>query len=115
VTPELSQVELSTVPDIAEALAVPVTRVHQYLRDGQLVAVRDEGGVRRIPAAFIQDGAPVKHLTAVITLLRDARYTDDEIVEWLFRADESLPGTPIDALRANRATEVKRRAQVAGY
>jgi hypothetical protein len=36
-------------------------------------------------------------------------------VTWLFRADESLPGTPIQALRDNRGTEVKRRAQVAGY
>jgi hypothetical protein len=51
----------------------------------------------------------------VITLLRDARFSDEEIIEWLFRADESLPGTPIEALRANRGKEIKRRAQVAGY
>ncbi len=112
---DLSAVELTTVPDVAEALGLPVTRVHQLLRDGQLVAVRDAGGVRRIPARFVQDGAVVKHLPAVITQLRDARYEDAEIVEWLFRPDDSLPGTPIDALRANRGSEVKRRAQVAGY
>jgi hypothetical protein len=51
----------------------------------------------------------------VITVLRDARFTDDEIVEWLHRSDDSLPGSPIEALRANRGSEVKRRAQVAGY
>lgn len=106
--------ELSSVPDIAQALDVPVTRVHQYLRDGVLVAVRD-GGVKRIPADFVQDGLIVKHLSSVITQLRDAHYADDEIVDWLFRADESLPGSPIEALRANRGSEVKRRAQVAGY
>ncbi|MGN6605934.1 MAG: Rv2175c family DNA-binding protein [Jatrophihabitans sp.] len=106
--------ELSSVPDIAEALGVPVTRVHQLLRDGHLVAVRDEN-VRRIPTDFVQDGVIVKHLPAVITQLRDAHYADHEIVDWLFRADDSLPGTPIEALRANRGSEVKRRAQVAGY
>jgi hypothetical protein len=108
-------VELLSIPDIAEALGVPVTRVHQYLRDGQLVAVRDDANVKRVPADLIQNGAVVKHLSSVITQLRDAQYEDDEIVAWLFRDDDSLPGTPIAALRANRGSEVKRRAQVAGY
>lgn len=107
--------ELLTLPEAAEALHVPVNRVHQYVRDGHLLAVRDEAGVRRVPADFVQAGAIVKSLPSVITVLRDARYEDGEIVEWLFRADDSLPGTPIAALRANHGSEVKRRAQVAGY
>ena len=107
--------ELLTIPDAAEALGVPVTRVHQYLRDGDLVGVRNENGLRCVPALLLQDGRIVKSLSSVITQLRDARYSDTEIVDWLFRADESLPGAPVDALRENRGTEVKRRAQVAGY
>jgi hypothetical protein len=107
--------ELMTIPEAAEALGVPVTRVHQYVRDGHLVSVRDADGVRRVPALMVHDGAIVKSLPSVITVLRDARYADDEIVDWLYRADDSLPGTPIEALRANRGSEVKRRAQVAGY
>ncbi|MDT4938387.1 MAG: hypothetical protein QOG80_2058 [Pseudonocardiales bacterium] len=107
--------ELITIPQVAEVLGSPVNRVHQQLRDGHLVGVRDQAGVRCVPADFLLDGVIVKGLASVITQLRDARYTDDEIVEWLFRADGSLPGTPIEALRANRGSEVKRRAQVAGY
>lgn len=107
--------DLLPIPDVASALGVPVTRVHQYLRDGHLLAVRGDDGVRRVPGEFVQDGAIVKHLPSVITQLRDARYEDDEIVDWLFRDDDSLPGTPIAALRGNRGSEVKRRAQVAGY
>jgi hypothetical protein len=107
--------EMLTVPETAEALGMPVTKVHQLFRDGQLVGVRNDANVRCVPAAFVQDGAVVKALPSVITQLRDARYADDEIVDWLFRADDSLPGAPIDALRENRGTEVKRRAQVAGY
>jgi hypothetical protein len=107
--------ELLTIPQAAEALSLPVNRVHQYVRDGHLVAVRDEAEVRCIPALFIQDGLIVKHLNAVITMLRDVRFSDTEIVDWLHRPEDSLPGAPIDALRENRGSEVKRRAQVAGY
>jgi Rv2175c C-terminal domain of unknown function len=108
-------VELLTLPAVAEALGLPVTRVHQYVRDGHLVAVRDETGVKCVPASLVQDGAVVKSLPSVITVLRDAQFEDHEIVDWLFREDDSLPGSPIEALRANRGSEVKRRAQVAGY
>jgi hypothetical protein len=106
-----------TVPDVAERLGLNVSRVHQLLRDGQLVAVRREG-VLSIPADLIHqdaDGRPavVKHLSGVLTLLRDARFTDPEIIDWLYEADDSLPGTPVAALRENRGTEVKRRAQAA--
>jgi hypothetical protein len=107
--------QLLTLPEVADQLGVPINRVHQLVRDGQLVAVRNADGVRAVPASFVHDGAVVKSLPSVITLLRDARFADDEIVDWLFRADDSLPGRPIDALRANRGSEVKRRAQVAGY
>jgi hypothetical protein len=107
--------ELLTFPAVAEALGVPVTRVHQYVRDGHLVAVRDDSGAKRVPALFVQEGAVVKSLHSVVTMLRDARFEDHEIVDWLFREEDSLPGSPIEALRANRGSEVKRRAQVAGY
>jgi hypothetical protein len=107
--------DLLRFPEVADRLGVAVTKVHQHVRDGLLVSVKDEDGFRCIPADFLQDGAVVKHLPAVIRLLRDNRFTDDEIVDWLHRADNSLPGTPIAALRANRGTEVKRRAQASGY
>jgi hypothetical protein len=107
--------EVLPLPEVAQQLGIKVTRVHQLVRDGHLLAVRDESGARAIPASFLKDGAIVKFLPSVITQLRDARFTDDEIVAWLHRDDESLPGCPIEALRANRGSEVKRRAQVAGY
>jgi hypothetical protein len=107
--------ELLPAATVAELLDIRVNRVHQLIRDGQLVAVPDADGRRGVPASFVQDGAVVKGLPSVITLLRDARYSDAEIVEWLHRADDSLPGTPVEALRRQQSREVKRRAQVAGY
>ena len=107
--------ELLPLPVAAEALGVPVTRIHQLVRDGHLVQARNPDGVKCVPALLIQEGAVVKALPSVITQLRDAHFADEEIIDWLFRDDDSLPGAPIDALRANRGSEVKRRAQVAGY
>jgi len=68
-----------------------------------------------VPAAFVQDGRVLKGLPGVLTLLADARYSDDEALGWLFTVDDSLPGTPVQALRENRGTEIKRRAQALGF
>ena len=111
----VADLDLIAIPEAARALGVPTTRIHQWIRDGALLAVRNRAGERRVPGAFIQGSTVVKGLPGVVTLLRDGGYADDEIVTWLFRSDESLPGTPIQALRDNRGSEVKRRAQVAGY
>lgn len=112
---DVTRLDLRALPDVAQRLDLPVTRVHQLLRDGDLVALRVDGGPPSVPALFLGDGGPVKGLPGVIRLLRDARYSDGEIVDWLFRVDDTLPGTPIEALVENRGTEIKRRAQASGY
>jgi hypothetical protein len=107
--------ELITLPDAAELLALPITKVHQLIKDGKLVVIRDEQGRRVLPRIFVAQGSPLKGLPGVITLLRDGGYSDDEIVDWLLRPDDSLPGSPAQALAENRGTEVKRRAQAAAF
>jgi hypothetical protein len=107
--------DLITLPEAAELLSLPITKVHQLLKDGQLVVCQDEQGRRVLPRIFVSHGAPLKGLPAVITLLRDGGYADQEIIDWLLRADDSLPGTPAQALAENRGTEVKRRAQAAAF
>ncbi|ESP97377.1 MULTISPECIES: Rv2175c family DNA-binding protein [Streptomyces] len=104
--------EWLTLPDIAEQFDVEVTRVRQLVKDGQLLAVRrGENRVLMVPAAFIDGDKVVKGLSGLLTVLRDDGFADDEMLEWLFTPDETLPGTPAQALNENRGTEVKRRAQ----
>ncbi|MBA3265807.1 MAG: DNA-binding protein [Nocardioidaceae bacterium] len=97
---------------VAEMLGVSATKVRQLTREHQLVAVRRlalrEPG---IPADCVQDGSIVKGLSGTLILLADRGFSDVESIEWLFTPDDSLPGRPIDALRENRGTEVRRRAQ----
>ena len=107
-------VDTLPVADVAEMLSVPVSRVHQMVRDGQLLSLRRDGVVC-VPSDFFDGGAPVKGLSGTIVLLRDGGYTDPDILRWLFADDESLPGSPIAVLRSGRHREVKRRAQAMAF
>jgi hypothetical protein len=110
-----ADLEVLPLPDVAERLGVPITRVHQMLRDGQLLACRRQG-ILIVPALFLSDeGEVVKGLSGTITVLKDSGYSEDEILTWLFTADDSLPGTPVEALRGDRGREVKRRAQASAF
>ena len=106
--------EWTNVPDVAEQLGVGVSRVHQLLNDGALAMVRLDG-IIRIPVGLLRDGAVVKGLQGVLNLLHDGGYDDEAAIRWLHTPDDSLPGTPVDALQANRSREVKRRAQALAF
>jgi hypothetical protein len=95
-----------------EALGVSVSRVRHLIKEHHLAAVVPVPGEgQRVPAALVQDGEIVKGVPGLLTVLHDGGYTDHEILTWLFTPDDTLPGRPIDALRENRGSEVKRRAQ----
>jgi hypothetical protein len=115
------------LPRVAEILAVPVTKVLQYLRDHQLIAVRREGVLLFPQVFFTEDGDVVKSLPGLLAVLHDGGYQQTETVRWLFTPDPSLSLTrdgtrepvanarPIDALHAHQAREVMRRAQAMAY
>lgn len=115
------------LPEIAALLGVPVTKVHQQLREGHLVGVRRAGAVV-VPKAFFDDtGHIVKSLPGLLVVLHDGGYRDTEIVRWLFTPDPSLTisrdgsteqqanARPVDALHSHQAREVVRRAQAMAY
>ena len=104
-----------TLPDVAERLDVAISKVHQMIRDRELIAVRRDG-VRRIPADLVANHTVLKHLPGVLTLLADAGYDDEAALRWLYEPDDSLPGgTPATALGGDQAREIKRRAQALGF
>ena len=103
--------ELLTVDEVAARMGIGATGVRQLISERRLLGLRDEHGELRVPARALDGAEPVKHLSGVLTLLHDARYTPEETLRWLSAEDASLPGSPFDALHENRATEVKRRAQ----
>src|SRR4051794_39661650 len=117
-TPSLADADLAELVtewlDWAEAgaqLGVTPAKVRTMIRDHELAAAVSRPGTGpQVPAAFLQDGLVVKGLPGLLTVLHDGGYDDRECIAWLF-TDDDLPGRPIDALRENRGSEVKRRAQ----
>lgn len=113
--------------EVAGLLGIPVTKVHQQLRESHLVAVR-RGGAVVVPKIFFDDtGHVVKALPGLLVVLHDGGYGNTEIVRWLFTPDPSLTITrdgstdrqdnarPVDALHSHQAREVVRRAQAMAY
>jgi hypothetical protein len=122
--PDEAVYDLATV---AGLLRMPVTKVHQQLREGHLVAVRRNGSVV-VPKIFFDDsGHVVKSLPGLLVVLHDGGYRETEIVRWLFTPDSSLTisrdgsterqanARPVDALHSHQAREVIRRAQAMAY
>ena len=104
------------LPDLAEAIDVPLGKVRQFLREGRLVAVeRGHPPVKQVPAELVADGQLIKGLAGALTVLRDAGYSDVEALRWLLTPDPSIPGRPVDEMAAGRHTAVKRRAQVLAF
>ena len=104
-----------TIPDVAGQLGLPVSRVKQLLRDRKLLAVQRPSGEYAVPARVLDGDQVIHGLGGTLTLLLDCGFTDTEALSWLFTADDSLPGTPVQALAEHRRTEVNRRAQALAF
>ena len=120
--PRLAEVDLAALvadwldwDQAAELIGVTPAKVRTMVQDHELAAaVPVPGGGQLVPALFLdEDGWPVKGLPGLLTLMHDNGFEDRECIAWIF-LDADLPGRPIDALRENRGSEVKRRAQVLG-
>ena len=104
-----------SLSEVADRLGIPSGKVKQLLRDRKLLAVTRPDGARMVPAAFLDGDQVVKGLHGTLTVLLDCGFDDSEALRWLFTADDTLPGTPIQALCKRRGTEVNRRAQAQAF
>ena len=104
-----------TMPEVAQQLGLPVNRVKQLLRDRKLLGAQRPDGSFGVPAAFLVGDQVVRGLHGTLTLLFDCGFTNVEAMRWLFTSDDSLPGSPIEAIAAHRCSEVNRRAQALAY
>ena len=103
-----------TVPDVAERLDLPLSRVRRLIEDRQLLAIRRDG-VLSVPEVFLDEEGPLPELRGTVILLADSGYANDEAMHWLLEEDDSLGVAPIDALLAGRKAEVRRVAQALAF
>ena len=101
----------------ATRLGVARTRIRQLDSENKLVSVQ-RGGELCVPGDFIVERGAESELvplSGTITLLRDAGFSAEEIVSWLFAFDEVLQDTPMTVLREGRVKDVNRIAQTLGF
>lgn len=103
-----------TIPELVTELGITQSQVRRLIEDRALLAARVDG-VLRVPADFVNGGAPLGELRGTIVVLGDAGFTDDEAIHWLLNEDDSLGVSPIAALRVGRKAEVRRVAQALGF
>ena len=105
-----------TLPDLAEAIGEPLTKIRDWIREGRLVAVeRGTPRVKSVPGEFVHDGELIKGLSGALTVLADAGYSAEESLRWLLSDEPSLPGRPVDLMAAGRHHAVKRQAMTLAF
>lgn len=98
------------LPDVAERLGAPVSKIRRLVEDRQLAAKRIDG-VLCVPESMLDGAEPVRDIAGTLTVLIDGGFSEDGALEWLLDESETLGCSPIDALRAGRKSEVRRLAQ----
>ncbi|MGO4681543.1 Rv2175c family DNA-binding protein [Microbacterium sp. 2MCAF23] len=105
-----STAEWLTLPELVEILGEPLGRVHRLFDEQHLVGSRRNGPLA-VPAVFLKDDQPIGSLRGTIIVLRDAGFSDDEVIDWLLAEEESIGRAPIAALRDGHKSEVRRVAR----
>ncbi|MDT0184115.1 Rv2175c family DNA-binding protein [Microbacterium sp. ARD31] len=99
-----------SLPELVDILGEPLGRVRKLLDEHYLIGSRRDGAVK-VPAVFLKDDRPLSSLRGTVIVLHDAGFSDDEAIDWLLTADETIGVAPIEALQAGRKSEVRRVAR----
>ena len=105
--------EWLTLPELVEILGESLGRVRRLFDEQHLVGSRRNGPLA-VPAGFLKDGQPLGSLRGTIIVLKDAGFSDDDVIDWLLAEEESIGRAPLEALRAGHKSEVRRIARALG-
>lgn len=108
--PASTPTEWLTLPELVEMLDASLSRVRRLLDEHYLIASK-RTGVLAVPAVFLVDGEPLPSLRGTIIVLKDAGFTDDEVIDWMLGADETLGRSPIASLLDGHKSAVRRLAR----
>ncbi|MDC4232942.1 Rv2175c family DNA-binding protein [Actinomyces sp. B33] len=105
--------------EVARLLGLETRRIKQLLKERRLFCVRDDAGEDKIPAEIIVKGEngwePLFSLPGTLTLLADDGFTPQEAVDWLYRVQDELGETPLEALVAGRHHRVNAIASTLAF
>lgn len=112
--------EMIPLPDVAQMLDVPITKVRQYIRDRKLMSMDNEDGVRCVPALFLMQDGDSYHLVddvdGTATTLIDGGFSPDEACQWLISENDLLHGdVPLEVIRDGGYHRVNRVAAMMAF
>lgn len=102
-----------SIPELGDALGLTQRQARRLVDDKVVLAHRvGANNAIAVPAAFVEEDHLLTGIEGTITVLLDARLSEQEALEWLFTPDSTLPveGSPITMLQAHRKAEVRKRA-----
>lgn len=105
-----SETAYYTIPDLVEIFNAAPGRIHRYIEEHYLAAVRINGVVS-VPQEFVQGNQPLPPLRGTLLALHDAGYSNEESVVWLLAHNDEIGERPIDSLNAGRKSAVRRATQ----
>ena len=110
--------QLITYAQAAELLGIEPRRIKQLVRDRILFSVKTEQGLA-IPRVIITESEygwePLWNLPGTLTLLADAGFNAEEAAAWLYRTNDELGQTPLEALLAGHHHRVNRIATTLAF
>jgi hypothetical protein len=105
-----------TLPDLAERIDEPLTKIRDWVRERRLVVIeRGTPPVKSVPVEFVHDGELIKGLFGALTVLADAGYEPEDALRWLLTDESTLPGRPVDLMAEGRHHAVKRHAMTLAF
>lgn len=111
--------EVLPTEEAARLLGVEPRKIKQFLKERLLLSARNEAGKRGIVADCIVNGEfgweALEHLSGTLTLLADGGFSEEETLGWLYRHNDELNQTPMEALRAGRHHKVNAIANTLGF
>lgn len=110
------EIEWLSIPEFADRLGVPATKVRDKIRDRAVIAIRrGPNNALAIPSLFIVQGDGGPHVIAALrgtfTLLADAGFSDDDAMGWVLAYHDELEMSPLESLRLGHKAPVRRLAQ----
>jgi Rv2175c C-terminal domain of unknown function len=104
------------LPDLADQIGEPLTKIRDWVRERRLVVIeRGDPPVKCVPVEFVAHGDLIKGLFGALTVLADAGYSPEESLRWLLTDEATLPGRPVDLMAEGRHHAVKRRAMTLAF
>lgn len=108
------------LPDVADMLDVPFTKVRQYVREHKLLTQKNDAGIRCVPELFLRHVDDhyelIDEVVGTALILLDGGFSEEEACRWLISHQELLGGSiPLELIRTGKYHQVNTVASMMAF